>query len=194
MTYTLVMTVYTPAGAQVQVEIAGEDLVPAAELDSLLASAGYSTTPPGPDAETVKITTVVRRTARDGTPVIDFYPDWSVGGKFGQYRSGLMYLNTPDDVSQFQAQSGLQLSEIPVFEGGVFQRDFNRRSRYEVSCRKPFLIKRVPNGVDEQTGHNRYKYEYAAPVSVSSTPEPAPEPRTAPGQLPPVQEPDDIPF
>lgn len=122
----------------------------------------------GGEAETIKA--VMRRVSGDGTPIIDFYPDWSHGGKFGAHKWAHMYLNTPEDIAEFEAQSGLKLDQIPLYDGQqALKRTYGSTHPKEIKPRRPFRITRVKTG-EHDTGMPRYEYSYTVPANVTPMP------------------------
>jgi hypothetical protein len=112
------------------------------------------------------IAAVVRRQSSDGTPIIDFYPAWSHAGKFGAHKYAHLYLNTKEDITEFEAQSGLRLNDIPLYESQTpMQRKFGTQPhRCEIAVKRTFEVVRTPDG-QHDTGMPKYKYSYYAPVA-----------------------------
>jgi len=115
--------VYHPSGLQVTIPLPLEaPLTPAsakAMLDSVstLLTTGFLVNAPGlEDGEKFEmISAVVRRAkANDDdseTPVIDLYPDRA------NFRILGIYLNTEQDIQAFEKATGVQLSDLPLYEG-----------------------------------------------------------------------------
>lgn len=108
--------------------------------------AGITPEPQDPNAnQTETIVTVVRREHEDRngriTPVVDFYPAWQ--GDYGQFRFCGVYLNTPEDIAQFESQSGLKLMNMPLYEAqGPLQRKPGSPKRIEIAS-KPFIAHKI---------------------------------------------------
>lgn len=87
---------------------------------------------------------VLRRVKDDGTPVIDLYP---VNEKT-TFRFVMTYLDTPEDIKDFEHASGLQLNAIPLYEGDRLERDGKEKSKkYIVRLTTPCtaIIKNNPH-------------------------------------------------
>lgn len=117
---TVQITAYTPEGFRVYVNV---DLIPANELDALMKANGYLAHVVGAKAgEIIEVMTHVSRrmhtNKKDGsiTPVIAFYSEnTALSWKYDH-----MYLNTPEQITEFEAVSGMQMMSIPEFEGDNF--------------------------------------------------------------------------
>lgn len=161
----------------------------AAELATLIAglsAVGIAVKVNGIQNET--ITTVVRRVHVDDkgteTPLLDFYPDWR--GNFGQYHFCGVYLNTPEDISQFEKHSGLKLQDIPIYESqGPMKRTKGRTHRCEIRCKMPFKATKSPTTQKEIDGKLEMQYKFAGYSSADKQPEtPLPQPPPPPAQQP----------
>ena len=169
--------------------------LPANTVDEALAhvqavvSAGLSPVPVEAGTSPVEtIVTVVRREhigKNDKvTPVIDFYPEWQ--GEYGQFRFCGVYLNTPDDIAQFEAHSGLKLANMPLYDAQApLQRNPARRHKAEVSC-KPFVARKAADGEKEIDGKKQTTWKFAGygssapqadtPAPAAQTSQPAAQP------------------
>ncbi len=100
------------------------------------------------DGNAVTIVTVMRRAKGDGTPIIDFYPEWGfpVTGKetFGTFRSLGIYMNEsePQLVANFLTISGFKsLDQIPLYDGqSPLKRTEGRPHPKETKAPTPFKI------------------------------------------------------
>jgi hypothetical protein len=179
---TVWLKVYTPGGFQASVTLTFTDAIPtAADVERRLIAAGYSATLPGLEIgqEKEAIATVMRRQSSDDTTIIDFYPAWSHRGKFGIQKYGHLYLNEPSDVAEFEARSGLKVTDLPLYDSDkALKRTYGKRHACEVTVRRHFEMTRTPDGQHE-SGMPKYKYAYfgASPVVVTAAaPTPAPAP------------------
>lgn len=114
---------FHPSAAQVTIPLAVNRPYTESEARDLLASiscllqAGFSVDAPGLEAgeHVEEIGHVVRRAKAnsDGTetPVVDLYP------ARGNFRLLARYLNTPADLQAFQEACGVQLEQLPLYEG-----------------------------------------------------------------------------
>ncbi len=133
----------------------------------------------------ITITSVIKRlfTKNDGkdATVIDMYPEWGAGGKFGEHRSGFMYIDGQEDITTFEQQSGLKYDSLPLYESGSpIKRIYNRANKNEVAVKTPFgMIKHLVGKSDD--GKNRYKYSYAtggtSQPRATQTPMPSQQPQ-----------------
>lgn len=171
---------YTPQGFQVGITLTFEswDQIPPADLlEAMLLNTGYSVNVAGlePGADKEAIMSVMRLEApKDGTPKIYFYPEWKGGGNYGKRYFGFLYLNTAEDIAQFEAQSGLKLDELPIFEGekAPDRTHGNPPHKKEIAVKRSFEMVKVPTGETYETGMQKYEYRYAKPLPIGK-----PEPR-----------------
>ena len=116
------------------------------------------------DANSQVITTVMRRAKGDGTPIIDFYPEWGfpVKGKetYGTYRALGVYLNKdqPEETAAFLAASGFRsLEDIPLYDGqSPYKRDELKRHPKETAVPTPFKLLREQG--EEKIGSDGKSY------------------------------------
>lgn len=125
---------FHPSGGKVDIPLSLEAELTAEHAARLLRSvdallnAGFAINMPGLlDGETVEaIGFAVRREKvnDDGsiTPVADVYP---VGGNF---RLIGLYLNTQDDLRNFEQATGLRLDAMPLYDGNPIERGANPRT------------------------------------------------------------------
>lgn len=178
---------FTADGFQVSLTLPAQSVADAmAHLDAVRA-AGLLTMMPDSIAseESEIITTVMRRThvnekSGEVTPVIDMYPDWR--GDFGTYRFAGLYLNTADDIAEFEAQSGLKLADIPLYDGQTpLKRSQRQRHRCETPVKSPFLAFKSPVGEKEIDGKMQTVYRFSrygtAPAAAQAPAPSAPAPR-----------------
>lgn len=174
----LLIQAYTPAGFKVSISVIGWQT--AHEIDAVLKEAGYLNQLPGVEAgENVEtITTVVRREHVNGktgeiTPVIDCYPEWR--GDYGQFRFVGIYLNSADEIREFEAQSGLKLENMPLYESQApIQRNQARANRHEIAC-KPFRVKKAEDREKEVGGKMQMTYKFSGYLSPVNPPAAQPE-------------------
>lgn len=141
---TIWVKAYTPSGIQVGITVSFEagKLMPASELDAMIASAGYLVTMPGaePGQKVETITEVIRYTQHnsDGTttPCIGLYlenPKLNFAKK--------AYLNTSDEQRQFEILSGLKIADLPEFpSAGLPKRNEKSASNFIKQVVTPFKI------------------------------------------------------
>jgi hypothetical protein len=80
---------------------------------------------------------------------------------------GMMYLNDAKDIAEFEAQSGLTLTDIPIYEGqSPLQRIYGKPHAKEVMVKRPFEFSKTEIGKHEN-GMTKYKYGYLHPMAVS---------------------------
>jgi len=178
---TIWMTGYLPNGFKVSLTL--DEHATAATVQTLLSkvalaeAAGVQPNLPGlePGEETEEITAVMRRAKpSDGTPIIDFYPQWQ--GAFGRFKYASMYLDTPEEIAEFEAQSGLKLADIPVYDGQqALQRTAGQTHAKEIAVKRSFKIAKKETHIADD-GKPRYDYRYFAPATPS--PSPATPPRS----------------
>jgi len=169
-TNTVHTTAYTLTGWRVNIVVeagaTADELAAVArtanELVAALESVSLTASAPDGTIQSEQIHTVVRREHRkngNATPVIDFYPEWR--GSFGQYKYAHMYLNTPEDIAEFEAQSGLKLDNIPLYDSKVaLQREQGNKHPKETQVKTKFSIHKLKTHEDEN-GKPRYEYSYA---------------------------------
>lgn len=180
---TVWIKVFTPGGFQASVTIAFdnlETLPQAGEVEKLLARAGYSAAPAGlqPGQEKEIILTVIRRQTNNDKSIVDFYPAWSAGGKYGVHKYAHFYIDDDADIAEFEARTGLKFADLPVLNSDTpLRRTFEKRHACEVDVKRPLEIVRTQNG-EHDTGMPKYEYSYfgTVPGSAESTPVPATAP------------------
>lgn len=95
----------------------------------------------GEESET--IVTVMRREKDDGTPIIDFYPEWGAGNDkpYGTYKFLHMYMDD-DKVADFLAVSGFKsVNDIPLYAGqAALTRTAGKVKEGETRVPKPFKL------------------------------------------------------
>lgn len=159
---------YSKAGFELpQVIIRADTPEELAALLAGLAKNGITAVPPDPaeltGEKTETITCVMKRmhVAKDGreTPVVDLYPSWQ--GEYGQYRFVGLYLNTAEQITEFEQHSGLKLANMPEYESQApLQRNANRRHKCEIAC-TPFGVRKLPDGVKEIDGKQQTVWKFA---------------------------------
>jgi hypothetical protein len=134
-----------------------------------IRAAGFSAHPSeAAQPEQQAIASVMRHMTDSGNMVIAAYPRWQREGKYGEYKFASIYLDSPEDIAQFEAQSGLKINDIPVSDGeaGV-RRKYGKSYPKEVAVKRPFDMKRIPDGVNSD-GNPRYRYVYVNTLLVST--------------------------
>jgi hypothetical protein len=164
--------VFTPDGYKVNLNVAVNTVDELMKLLDDIRAAGLLPREPGitegEERETIAV--CVRRAGGDGTPIVDFYPEWSHNGKFGGFKYAHMYLNSAEDVAQFEAQSGLKLASMPLYEGQIaITRKHGSVNKYEVPVTRRFDIARKKVGANDN-GMPKYEYRYFMPVTAQPTP------------------------
>jgi len=129
-----------------------------------VVESGITPLPQDPDAqETKTITSVVRRVHTNKktgkkTPVVDLYSSWQ--GDYGQFRFCGVYLNSPEDIAQFEAQSGLNLLNMPLYKSqGPLQRIQISRDDVEIAC-KPFTAHKVMGKEKDIDGSGKMQHTW----------------------------------
>lgn len=165
---------YSTSGFELpQIVVRAETPEELATLLRGLATNGITATPPDPSEVTGEksetITVIVKRIHigknNQETPVIDLYPNWQ--GDYGQYRFVGVYLNTPDQITEFEQHAGVRVADLPVYESQApLQRNAARRNRCEIAC-TPFLARKAPDGEKEIDGkvQQTYKFGGFAPLA-----------------------------
>jgi hypothetical protein len=119
--YTIKTTAYTPSGFRINICFPfSEGAIPSAsDIDSQLEAKGYLVAPIGAEAGEVieNMTHVSRRvhTNRETgvvTPVIALYHE----NQGMQWKYDHMYLNTDEQIAEFEQVSGMKLMAIPELE------------------------------------------------------------------------------
>ena len=129
-----------------------------------VVESGITPLPQDLDAqETKTITSVVRRVHTNKktgkkTPVVDLYSSWQ--GDYGQFRFCGVYLNSPEDIAQFEAQSGLNLLNMPLYKSqGPLQRIQISRDDVEIAC-KPFTAHKVMGKEKDIDGSGKMQHTW----------------------------------
>lgn len=157
---------YSADGYEIVVCMAGAALVDVAKKLGEVRAAGYLAYPPeGAESEQQTIATVMRHVSELGTPVIAAYPRWQREGKYGEYKFASIYIDKPEDITQFEAQSGLKLDDIPLCdaEAGV-RRKYGKVNPKEITVKRKFDMVKVPDGTFDD-GKPRYRYDYAVKLA-----------------------------
>jgi hypothetical protein len=166
MSGTMALTVYTPDGYKIALTM---EVTAVADVVTVMAALREARLTPEPQAaesgvKQETIVAVIRRehTGKDGVtvPVIDCYPAWR--GDYGTYRFCGMYLNSTEDVTEFERQSGLRLRDMPIYDSQApLTRTPGRRHRTEMMCRRPFVATKEPTGTKEINGDLQTVYRFA---------------------------------
>lgn len=130
----------------------------------LVRRAGITPQAPGLEegAEMEEVVAVMRREKpSDGTPIVDFYPAWNNAGTYGAYKFCSLYLDTPAEIAEFEAQAGLRLTDIPLYDGQqALKRTHGRAHAKEVQLSRPVQMTRKQIGTHPETGYAKYEYGY----------------------------------
>ena len=159
---------YSSDGFQVSLTFAVTTATEAvARLAEVRAAGFLAAQPESADGERQTIASVMRHVSDSGSTVIAAYPAWQYEGKYGEYKFASLYMDSPEDIAQFEAQSGLKLNDIPVSDGlaGV-RRKYGKSYPKEVFVKRSFDMISIPDGVYEN-GKPRYRYEYATKLPVT---------------------------
>lgn len=189
---TIWIKAFAPDGFQVGLTLAISSAADALRVIEEVKAAGFTPqVPPEHDPSNVELIDVVmrREQVRDGgsVPIIDFFPAWQHGNKFGKYKHVSHYLDTADDVAAFESASGLKLDSIPLYNGqGALMRTPGRRHQCETTPKRAFKVERVvTERVEEgetKQGHRfgRYLPADGAPLVMPSPTPPASNGASAP--------------
>jgi len=168
MTEQLSIKAYSADGYEITLTMSGTLADVTKKLVEIRA-AGFSATPSeSAQPEQQAIASVMRHMTDSGNMVIAAYPRWQREGKYGEYKFASIYMDSPADIAQFEAQSGLKMDDIPLSDGeaGV-RRKYGRVLPKEIAVKRPFDMKRIPDGINSD-GNPRYRYEYANKLPVSA--------------------------
>lgn len=170
---TIWTTGYTADGFRVALTLdadadAGTVQALLAKLD-LVRAAGITPQAPGLEegAEMEEVVAVMRREKpSDGTPIVDFYPAWNNAGTFGAYKFCSLYLDTPGEIAEFEAQAGVKLADVPLYDGqAALKRTHGRAHAKEVQLPRPVQMTRKQIGTHPETGYAKYEYGYYRTVA-----------------------------
>jgi len=176
--------VYTPDGFQISLNLPIATTAEASRhMDDIRAAGLLAFMPETLTSEKAEtIVAVFRREHWDenkkiAVPVIDMFPEWF--GEYGTFRFVGAYLNTPEDIAEFERQSGLKLADMPIHDGdGSIKRLQSRPLKNERPC-KPFIaIKEPTKGTTEKDGKSFQNYRFSRyggqPAAAAPTPPVAP--------------------
>lgn len=157
-------TGWLPNGAKISftVPIATDAYTEALAFTNALLAKGFLLNAPGlePGEESAIIETVMRRQKDDGTPIIDFYPQWGAGGDepFGTYKWLHKYLNDADEIEAFCKVAGFRsLEDIPLYDGQApLVRKAGKPHPKETRVRASFKV--VKRQGEEKTGSDGKVY------------------------------------
>lgn len=186
---------YHPSGVSVSIPIdpdtsfSNDSAVNIFESIGKLISVGFLVNAPGlEEGETIEeVSFVSRRQGSDDTPIVAFYvANPKLVKKFLH-----VYLNTPEDIAEFEKACDLKLSSIPLFEGNQFlDKDKPAAKKYIVPLKNPIKLvwkvseqwnKWKAEGGEGKEPHKRILVRYEN-GSVSSKSEPV-EPTHQDGEL-----------
>jgi len=158
---TLWVKGFTADGFQVGITLAITSVADAIKVLVEIRAAGFipheAQLEPGAEKETIAV--VMRRESADGTQIIDFYPEWA------EHKYAHMYLNTEEQRTEFEAQSGLILTQISLYDGQqAYKRVRGKPSKYETAVKRSFAVTRVQVG-EHEAGMPKYRYGYFQPIN-----------------------------
>lgn len=138
---TIQIQAYTPAGFRVYVNV---PLQSASEIDTLLQDSGFLASAPGAEpGEVVETMTHVSRrmhaSKKDGkvTPVIAFYHE----NEALNFKYDHMYMNTEEQIAEFEGLSGMKLMSIPEYPADQFlDRTSAKASQFIIPLPKPVKV------------------------------------------------------
>lgn len=139
---------YLPNGVAIDIHLENDSFQNALAYSNDMLAAGMLTSPPVNEGlERQLIVTVMRREKSDGTPIIDFYPEWgaaNVDTPYGTYKFVHKYLNNDGDVDQFLNASGFKsLQDIPLYDGQApLKRNIGKSHNKESRVPTPFVVLR----------------------------------------------------
>lgn len=159
---------YSADGYEITVILAGVLLADVAKKLVEVRAAGYlAERPEAAGNEQKAIASVMRHVTDSGTVVIGAYPHWKNEGKYGEYKFASIYMDSPEDIAQFEAQSGLKLDDIPLSDGEVgVRRKYGKIYPKEIAVKRSFDMLRIPDGLSDD-GKPRYRYEYVTKLPVT---------------------------
>lgn len=176
---TMWIKVFTADGTPISLTLAIDTVSAVNTRLQEIANAGLLLKEPAGNENTEEIAAVVRRKSKNGHTVVDLYPNWKMEGKFGEFKFAHVYLGTDAEIAEFEAQSGLKLSDLPVYPGqGAIVRTYGQTNEFERPVKRAFRMTKTLTGEDEN-GRNQYQYRYAAPLN-SPTPRNGSEPHDTP--------------
>ena len=168
---TIWVRAYTPDGFQLSLTLSVQSVDEAVATVAKVRAAGFlPAQPESVDGEREAIASVMRHATSTGTPVIAAYPNWRYEGKFGEYKFASIYLDSPENIAQFEAQSGLKVNEIPLSDGDAgVRRKYGKPNPKEVAVKRSFDMLKIPDGTTDD-GKSRYRYTYAVTLPVAAAP------------------------
>lgn len=168
-TSSMWVRVYSVDGFELSLTLAVNSAADAAaQLEAVRAAGFLPRKPEVVDGESEVIETVVRRQTENGVPIIDYYPAWSRNDTYGTFKYGHKYLDKAEDVAQFEAQSGLKLADMPLYDGqSAITRKPGKATRFEVRVNHTFSLKKIKVGQYDD-GKPKYEYDYATPMKVTA--------------------------
>ncbi len=173
---TFQVKAFSADGYELLFTLTSASLADAASKLNLVRAAGYLPFQPAPvDSERQTIHTVMRHVNENGITVIACYPKWQYEGKYGEYKFASIYLDTPEDSAQFEAQSGLKLADLPICDGeaGV-RRKYGKQNPKEITVKTPFDMIKIQDGMYDDD-KPRYRYDYVTRVQLAANPTWKPE-------------------
>jgi hypothetical protein len=179
---------YSPDGFKVTLEGSVANFHSAQRFAQDAARAGFTPTAPDIGLRKVEvITTVIRRKHVDDqgkvTPVIDMYPSWGVRS-YGQFRFVGLYLNSDDEIKQFEARAGVKLADLPLYTGqNPWKRNRQFPESHEIKC-TPFVAVKEYEGEKEIGGKMQQVWRFVRYGEMPDAPVPDPAPAATQAQKP----------
>lgn len=160
---------YSPDGYQLSLTLTVTSVAEAVSTLAEVRAAGFlPAQPESVNGERETIATVMRHVTGTGKPVIAAYPNWRYEGKFGEYKFASIYLDSPENIAQFEAQSGLKVNDIPLSDGDAgVRRKYGKPNPKEVAVKRSFEMLKIPDGTADD-GKPRYRYTYAVMLPVAA--------------------------
>jgi hypothetical protein len=145
MTENARVTLYHPSGAKIEIPVSPERAIQSQEAEIIfnsvnsLLSAGFSVDIPGDnDGELVdEAFAVARRMSNDNVNIVAFYKSHPKLNKKFIHE----YLDTPEQVKEFESATGLKLERLPLFDGDKdITKDHRSAAQYIVKLPRPVKI------------------------------------------------------
>jgi hypothetical protein len=138
---------WLPNGMAIELQFNEGNYKEALEVSEDWMRQGLLAAPPTNEGtERELIVTVMRREKSDGTPILDFYPEWGAGTAepYGTYKFVHKYINSDAEVDAFLNASGFRsLEDIPLYDGQApLKRNIGRQHAKETRVPTPFYAVR----------------------------------------------------
>lgn len=140
-TGSIAFQLFHNSGTALSIQIPYHSPHETADILNAWKAAGFSAFPPDPQSVTQEKTEPVGafvRRDKDGTPVIDLYPD-QPGTKFP---IATYYLNTSEQIREFCQTVGYKLDDIPIYVGDnkIERGKKPALDRFVITTRNPFAV------------------------------------------------------